>query len=67
MIKLIESLWSEIQDRSCGKAVRKEDDINHLSGKDMRDYIKVNYRLLNTFAIITYINNVLCVPIIKIN
>ena len=36
MRKLSESLWSEIQDRSCGKSVRKEDDINHLSGKDMR-------------------------------
>lgn len=36
MIKLIESLWGEIQDRSCGKSVRKEDDINHLSGKYMR-------------------------------
>ena len=36
MRKLSESIWSDIQDRSMGKTVRKEDDINHLSGKDMR-------------------------------
>ena len=43
MRKLSESLWSEIQDRSCGKTVRKEDDISLLDNEGLYDYIKSKY------------------------
>ena len=39
-----ESLWSEIQDRSCGKAIRKEDDINILDLDEFYEYIKEHYK-----------------------
>ena len=38
-----ESIWSDIQDRSMGKTVRKEDDINLMSGEDFCDYLNDNY------------------------
>ena len=43
MRKLSESLCSEIQDRSCGKTVRKEDDISLLDNEGLYDYIKSKY------------------------
>ena len=51
MRKLSESIWSDIQDRSMGETVRKEDDIN-LLGKDdfyeyLRDHYKPSYKHLN--------------------
>ena len=41
--KITESIWSDIQDRSMGKTVRKEDDVNLMSGKDFCDYLNDNY------------------------
>ena len=41
--KIIESIWSDMQDRSTGKIVRKEDDINLMSGEDFCDYLNDNY------------------------
>ena len=38
-----ESIWSDIQDRSAGDTVRKEDDINLMSGEDFCDYLNDNY------------------------
>ena len=38
-----ESIWSDIQDRSMGKTVRKEDDVNLMSGEDFCDYLNDNY------------------------
>ena len=35
-----ESIWSDIQDRSSGDAVRKEDDINTLDLNEFYAYIK---------------------------
>ena len=29
-----ESIWSDIQDRSSGEVMRKEDDVNHLNFND---------------------------------
>ena len=43
MRKLSESLWSEIQDRSAGDTVRKEDDISLLDNEGLYDYIKSKY------------------------
>ena len=41
--KIIESIWSDMQDRSAGKIVRKEDDVNLMSGEDFCDYLNDNY------------------------
>ena len=38
-----ESIWSDMQDRSAGDVVRKEDDINLMSGEDFCDYLNDNY------------------------
>ena len=40
---ITESLWSDLQDRSSGDVVRKEDDVNHLDKDDFYDYIKSHY------------------------
>ena len=39
MRKLSESIWSDIQDRSSGQQIRKEDDIEHLDRDGMFEYI----------------------------
>ena len=44
-INIKESLWSEIQDRSAGKVIRKEDDINILDGTELVEYMKSVYIL----------------------
>ena len=44
-INITESLWSEIQDRSAGKVIRKEDDINILDGTELVEYMKSVYIL----------------------
>ena len=41
--KIIESIWSDMQDRSTGEIVRKEDDVNLMSGEDFCDYLNDNY------------------------
>ena len=41
--KITESIWSDMQDRSSGKIVRKEDDVNLMSGEDFCDYLNDNY------------------------
>ena len=38
-----ESIWSDIQDRSMGKTVRKEDYVNNLDRNDFYDYLKKKY------------------------
>ena len=63
---ITESIWSDIQDRSSGEAIRKEDNVNNLDGEELKDYITNHYKPLNTFAIVTYAGGILCVPIIKI-
>ena len=41
--KITESIWSDIQDRSAGDTVRKEDDINLMSIEDFCGYLNDNY------------------------
>ena len=41
--KIIESIWSDMQDRSTGITQRKEDDVNLMSGEDFCDYLNDNY------------------------
>ena len=38
-----ESIWSDIQDRSAGDTVRKEDDVNLLDKDEFYDYLKNKY------------------------
>jgi len=38
-----ESIWSDIQDRSTGDIVRKEDDVNNLDMLGLLDYIQKKY------------------------
>ena len=39
-----ESIWSDIQDRSCGKTVRKEDSIDHLDYEEFFVYLTEHYQ-----------------------
>ena len=41
--KITESIWSDMQDRSTGDVVRREDDVNLMSGEDFCDYLNDNY------------------------
>ena len=41
--KIIESIWSDIQDRSSGETIRKEDDVNLLDFKGLYNYILGHY------------------------
>ena len=41
MKKLSESIWSDMQDRSAGDVVRKEDDINLLNFDEFIDWQSV--------------------------
>ena len=37
--KILESIWSDLQDRSAGDVVRKEDDISDLKPEEFVDYL----------------------------
>ena len=41
--KITESIWSDMQDRSAGEAIRREDDVNLMSEEDFCDYLNDNY------------------------
>ena len=44
MSEITESIWSDIQDRSMGKTVRKEDDVNLLDRDGFYNYIMEHYK-----------------------
>ena len=44
MKKLSESLWSDLQNKSLGKSVRKEDDINNLDCEGFFEYLTEHYQ-----------------------
>ena len=44
MRKLSESIWSDMQDRSTGEIVRKEDDVNLLDRDGFYNYIMEHYK-----------------------
>ena len=46
--KITESIWSDIQDRSSGETIRKEDDVNLLDPDDFIAYIRKNYKFTNS-------------------
>lgn len=39
-----ESIWSDIQDRSSGETIRKEDDINYMNRIEFFEYLKDLYK-----------------------
>ena len=45
--KITESIWSDIQDRSMGKTVRREDDVNIFDCDELYDYIYSLYEQIN--------------------
>ena len=63
--EITESIWSDMQDRSAGETVRKEDDVNLLDSDGLYDYINKNYKRIAPFAFITNIGGMLSVPIIR--
>ena len=44
---ITESIWSDIQDRSAGDTVRKEDDVNLLDRDEFYDYLKNKYNKIS--------------------
>ena len=63
--EITESIWSDMQDRSMGKTVRKEDDVNLLDSDGLYNYINKHYKRIAPFAFITNIGGMLSVPIIR--
>ena len=63
--EITESIWSDMQDRSAGETVRKEDDVNLLDSDGLYDYINKHYKGIIPAAFITNIVGMLSVPIIR--
>ena len=63
--EITESIWSDMQDRSAGEEIRKEDDINLLDSDGLYDYINKHYKRIAPFAFITNTGGMLSVPIIR--
>ena len=61
-----ESIWSDMQDRSMGKAIRREDDINLMSGEDFCDYLNYNYISKSKYKIL-YSEHSKCIHIPILN
>ena len=71
MRKLSESIWSDMQDRSTGEIVRKEDDVNLLDRDGFYSYIMEHYKtttedVTGPYAIINSENkDYIAIPIIE--
>ena len=64
--KITESIWSDMQDRSVGKTVRKEDDVNLLDVQGFVEYLRNIYKNVDTeFYIFKDLNDIITVPIFK--
>ena len=46
-----ESIWSDMQDRNCGKVVRREDDVNILDINGLYEHIYDLYKQVNSFPL----------------
>ena len=64
--KITESIWSDIQDRSSGDTVRKEDDINLMSIEDFCAYLNDNYISEDDYRTyrIYYVSKVLSIAVL---
>ena len=61
-----ESIWSDMQDRSTGDTVRKEDDVNLLDAQGFVEYLRNIYKNVDTeFYIFKDLNDIITVPIFK--
>ena len=49
--EITESIWSDMQDRSSGETVRKEDDVNLLDRDGLYDYIYALYKQIEPFPL----------------
>ena len=49
--KIIESIWSDMQDRSAGDTIRKEDDVNLLDRDGLFDYIYDLYKQIAMYPL----------------
>ena len=66
MRKLSESIWSDIQDRSAGESVRKEDDVNYMNPEDFCDFLNDNYIYKNKHKIhYDEIGKRFCISVLK--
>ena len=65
--KITESIWSDMQDRSAGDVVRREDDVNLMSGEDFCDYLNDNYICKDGYRTykIYYVSKVLHITVLK--
>ena len=69
-----ESVWSDIQDRNSGEAVRKEDNVDILPFDDFVEYVKSHYSMTNPkeFREIEYEHkeqgfNILIIPVERVH
>ena len=67
--KITESIWSDIQDRSSGDTIRKEDDINLMGIEDFCDYLNDNYISEDGYKTyrIYYVSKVLSIVVLMDN
>ena len=68
MRKLSESIWSDMQDRSTGETVRKEDDIELLDIDGFYDYLVKRYEYLypKHYNILNYkLSHQIVIPMLK--
>ena len=62
-----ESIWSDIQDRSAGETVRKEDDVDNLDMDEFYDYLNDHYEALENTVIRKYDDlHAILVPIVSL-
>ena len=55
-----ESIWSDMQDRSAGETVRKEDDIDNLDTYEFIEYLKKSYKVIINDRIIGFYEDHKC-------
>ena len=60
---ITESVWTDIQKRSSGDDIRKEDDINLLDKDGLYEYILSHYELTDNRYELTYGTANMCIPI----
>ena len=68
MRKLSESIWSDMQDRSMGEKIRKEDDIELLDIDGFYDYLVKRYEYLypKRYNILNYkLSHQIVIPMLK--
>lgn len=65
--KIIESIWSDIQDRNSGDITRREDSIDNLDDKGLYHYLLKHYEMVNSSWKIDYYPtaNMIHVPIVN--